>query len=270
LTEEREVRDFGFGNPEIKEVRVSRLEIDPTVQRKLDKNRVDKMIAKMNLEAIGVLTTNLREQGGLFVVDGQHRCTALKLGGWPDHIVTTNQYTGLSLAAEAVLFELLNTTKQPMPIDFFRARLLSGDPATTHMWQILTERNWRITMESGDNRFAAVRSLENLYRLSGVVAERTVDILTRAWNGADSSLDYRLLSGLGHVLLRYGDLVNDERMVKKLHEYSGGPAGLIGTANTFRATMKNKAKDAMAFTIVGAYNHNARENNQLPQWGASL
>lgn len=270
MTEEREERDFGFGTPEIKEVVVSRIQIDPTVQRRLDNNRVDKMIANMNFEAIGVLTTNLRDTGGLYAVDGQHRIDALKKGGWPDHLVVTNQYTGLSLKAEAFLFELLNTTKQPQPLDFFKARVLSGDPATLDMYRILTERNWKITMESGDNRFAAIKSLENLYRLSAVVAERAVDLLTRAWNGADSSLDFRLLTGLGHLLLRYGDLVDDDRMVKKLHEYSGGPAALIAAMATFRSTMRNKAKDAMAFVIVGAYNHGAREHNQLPQWGTNL
>lgn len=269
-TEEHEdkVRDFGFGIPEIKEVVVNRLQVDPTVQRRLDKNRVDRMIARINFEAIGVLTANLRETGGLYVVDGQHRVTMLIQGGWPDHLVKTNQYKGLSLAAEAYLFELLNTTKQPMPMDIFKARLLSGDPATQDMFRILTSRNWRITMESGDNRFAAVRSLEGLYRLSPEATERTVDLLTRAWNGADSSLDYRLLQGMGHLLIRYGDRVDDERMVKKLHDYSGGPTGLIGAMATFRSSMRNKARDAMAFVLVQAYNHGAREQNQIPQWGS--
>lgn len=269
-TEEHDnkVRDFGFGTPEIKVVVVNRLQVDPTVQRRLDKARVDRMIARINFEAIGVLTTNLRETGGLYVVDGQHRVDMLKRGGWPDHLVTTNQYEGLSLAAEAFLFELLNTTKQPQPLDFFKARLLSGDRATQEMWRILTERNWKITMESGDHRFAAVRSLENLYHLSPESAERTVDLLTRAWDGADSSLDYRILMGMGHLLIRYGNLVDDDRMIKKLRDYSGGPTALIGAMGTFRASMRNKAKDAMAFVIVNAYNHGAREQNQLPQWGS--
>lgn len=267
--EHEEVKDLGFGIPEVDQIVVRNLEIDPTVQRHLDKNRVNNIIAKMNLAAIGVLTVNKRKTGGIYTVDGQHRQRALVEGGWADHIVTIHKYTGLSIAAEAKLFELLNTTKAPMPIDMFRARLLSGDEATLHMYRMLTDRNWRITMEAGDHRFAAVKSLEALYRLSPTAAERAVDLLTRAWNGQDSSLDYRLLSGMGHLLIRYGDRVDDDRMVKKLSEYVGGPTALIGAMATLRVSMRNKARDAMAFALVQAYNHGAREHNQLPAWGSN-
>lgn len=261
-------RDLGFGIPTIERVVVGRLQVDPTVQRRLDHNRVNLIIARMNFEAIGVLTVNEREAGGLYVVDGQHRQRSLVEGGWPEHIVTVQKYVGLSLAAEAFLFELLNTTKAPQPLDIFKARLLSGDHATHEMYRMLTEREWRIVLEAGDNRFAAVKTLENLYRMSPEMTELAVDILTRAWGGKDSSLDHRLLTGMGHLLIRYGDRVDPDQMVRKLGNYAGGPEALIASAKALRVTMRNRSRDAMAFVLVQAYNHGAREDKQIPQWGS--
>lgn len=268
--EQAEVQDIGFGIPEIGQITVKRIQVDPTVQRRLDMNRVNTMIANLTLEAIGVLTVNERESGGIFAVDGQHRREALIRSGHEEHVVTIHKYTHLSIPAEAKLFELLNTTKPPGPLDMFKARLLSGDPATREMYRMLTEREWRIVLEVGDHRFAAVKTLEALYRLSPEVTEKTVDALTKAWGGKDSSLDHRILNGLGHLLIRYDSIIDYERLIRKLGNYSGGPEALISAARALQVSLRNRSKDAMAFTIVQAYNSGARENQQIPQWGAPI
>jgi hypothetical protein len=260
--------DLGFGTPEVRPVRIGDTVIDVTVQRKLDNARVNEMIAKFNREAVGVITLNRRNNGKYYVVDGQHRRELLIRQGLEDDTVTANVYDGLTRQQEAFLFTLLNATKRPSPVDIFRARLVAGHRATRVMYDMLTKRNWTITLQPGDYRFAAVRTLENMYRVDPGITERTVDILTKAWNGQKDSMDYRILSGLFHMLERYGDQVTDKTLIKKLSEYRGSASGIIGAANTFRTTMQNRGRDAVAFVIVNEYNKSEREGNRLPQWDA--
>jgi hypothetical protein len=258
--------DLGFGTPEVKRIRIGRTQVDPTVQRHLDQSRVNSMVANFRREGLGVVTVNVRKDGGVYVVDGQHRRATLLARGEEDAMVDANVYMNLTLAQEATLFVLLNTTKQPNPVDIFKARLVAGHAPTHRMYRILTSRNWKITLQPGEYRFAAVRTMENLFRMDEAVTERVIDILTKAWDGAPNSMDYRIMAGLGHLLMRYSEQVDDARMAKKLKDYPSGPTGVVSASVTFRSTMRNKARDAVAFVLTNAYNQGKRTEDMLPQW----
>lgn len=260
--------DLGFGEPEVREVRIGDTVVDVTVQRKLDNARVNEMIANFSRQAVGVVTLNRRPNGTYSMVDGQHRRELFMRQGLEDERVTANVYNGLTRRQEAFLFTLLNATKRPSPVDIFRARLVAGHRATRRIYDMLVKRNWTITLQPGEYRFAAIRTLENMYRVDPVVAERTIDILTKAWNGQNDSMDYRILGGLFHMLERYAEQVIDKIMIDKLSKYPGGPSGIIGAANTFRTTMRNRSRDAVAFVLTNEYNKGERDDKRLPSWDA--
>src|SRR5258708_12752916 len=57
---------------------VSRLEIDMSYQRPLGPVKVNAISSKFNEVAAGVLAVNIRPNGQIVVMDGQHRLAAIK------------------------------------------------------------------------------------------------------------------------------------------------------------------------------------------------
>src|SRR5688572_26571882 len=91
---------YDMSNTETRRVAVSTLNIDPAIQRQLDRRRVERIANDLNVDAIGVITVSQREGGSLFVVDGMHRVEALKLAGGEGESVDARVFTGLTIAED--------------------------------------------------------------------------------------------------------------------------------------------------------------------------
>lgn len=110
----------------------SELQIDPSYQRSIDNPDSQKLITKIaegwNWDLCLPLVVARRGDGGLFVIDGQHRLQAAIMRGdivqLPCVVVAYD-----SPASEAANFVQLNQTRRPLSkLDVFKAAIASGDP----------------------------------------------------------------------------------------------------------------------------------------------
>ena len=107
-------------------VAIDDLKTDYSYQRALDEKRVKKIAQDFKPEISGVITVSRRKDGSMYVVDGNHRISAMKAIG--------RKYTeakiidGLSQTEEAELFGLLNTSqKKPTFNEVLNASISSGN-----------------------------------------------------------------------------------------------------------------------------------------------
>lgn len=257
--------------PEVRQIPLNLLGVDPRVQRSQDARRSNKIAAELNLDAVGLLCVSQRDDGTYWIIDGQHRAEALRVNGFGNDLVACEIYTGLSLADEAAMFRLRNNTAKPQYIDKFRVRLVEGDPDALDVMEILRSRGWLLIGQEGNaaGRISAVQSLERIYAVDKTskptAAERTIATVTAAWSHDDNGVDGRLIDGLGRVFLRYGSALDSGDIIDRLRKYPGGAGALIGKARGLKDLMGGTLSTAFAEMFVELYNK-GRRTRALPPW----
>lgn len=251
--------------PEIRQLPVSGLIVDPNVQRSPDRGRAAKMAENLDLNAIGIVTVSKRANGSYHVIDGQHRVEALRLAGGEEEKVTCRVFEGLTLEDEARMFRLLNNTVKLTAIDRFRVRVVEGEPVAAGINETLARHGWKIMLASGEAAFSAVAAAERIYNRDPAALERAIVTVTRAWGHDSAGTDGRLFEGLGMVLARYGSAVDDTELVERLARYPGGPGRLLGKARGMTEVLRITLTVAVADVLVELYNAR-RRTRALPPW----
>lgn len=249
-------------------LRADQVQVDPKVQREIDHRAVKSIVENFDESALGVISVSERTSGSFFAIDGQHRVAALLAMDMADYLIEAEIHTGLTVADEARMFRLRNKRTTVTVMDLYHTRLAEGDLVALGLKGILDAFGWNASgNRSGKTHgtFRSIAALERLYRADADTAVRTVSILTKAWGHRPENMVAPILSGLGNVLLRFGDAVDTDSMVDKLSKYEGGANNLWGNARGFRQTVRVSATDAVSEVIVRAYNVGKR-SNALPNW----
>lgn len=82
---------------------------DASYHRGVHKGRVEQIIENFNQKAIGIVTVSVRENGGLFIIDGVQRINAVIAMGLGNSQVAINALYDLSIEEESKLFKLMNS-----------------------------------------------------------------------------------------------------------------------------------------------------------------
>ena len=258
--------------PEIRDIPLAHLTVDPEVQRGLDKIRVDKLVADYRSDALGVIVVSDRGDGTHHVIDGQHRVAATQAAGYGDRAVKCLVYKGLDLAEEAAMFRRLNNSRAVQALDKFRVRVIEGDPVAVRLNTMLERNGWRVLQSKDDGAFAAVHALETVYRGTRggpteniEVCEKLIAVVSAAWDHDADGVRSEVLMGLGAVLTRHQHEVDIPKLVAELGQFTGGPRGLIGRAKSLRDIRGGRVSDAFAEIVVNLLNRR-RRSNLLPDW----
>ncbi len=258
--------------PQVEELAVARLTVDHTVQRALDKLRVDKLAADYKPDAIGVIVVSARDDGTVHVIDGQHRVAATIAAGFGERNLPCMVYKGLNRAEEAAMFRRLNNTRGVQALDKFRVRVIEEDPVAVVLNDLLSRRGWTVGWSKADGWFAAVTALENLYRASkntegehDAVCDTTLRVVTEAWGHNADGVRSEVIAGVGAVVLRHGDGVDLAKLVSELSQFRGGPRTLIGQAKSLRDIRGGRLGDSFAEIVINLVNK-SRRSRRLPDW----
>lgn len=248
----------------IERVKLSAVTFDGRVQRALDLKRVEKIAAEFDWDAFGVPTISHREDETLHAADGQHRILGAIKAGHAERSPQMRVHYGLSLEEEARLFRLLNNTRRVLPVDLFRIAVIEGEVAAVEMNKLIEHVGLHVAI-SGERSFRAVQALRQVHHYDAIGAQRTLDLLVRAWGVSATSVQAMLVAGAGRFFIRYGDQPQVEKLVAKLAKYPGGPNALIGAARGLAKMRAVTVADAVADILVNLHNQFARQN-QLAPW----
>lgn len=266
------VTKLDLSEPTFQMVSVDKLTIDPRVQRKegVDQRRVQQIADEYDRAALGAITVSKRRDGTMVVLDGAHRTAASRLVGVSE--IPALVYLGLTIAHEAALFVELNTFKQPSMLSRMMAARVSGDPAATAILNTIETHGWKIDYNSEAGHFAAVQAAERIYR-NGCGAlplgahrdllDRTINLITAAWRHDRESAHQMVVQGVGLLLARFGDGINDSSFALQLAQER--PYVLIGKAKAIQSGQGGTTPAAFAKVLVGIYN-TRRRTARLPEW----
>jgi hypothetical protein len=249
------------------EVSVSDLNIDPQAQRTLNERRAQNIANNMVREAIGSIIVSRRDDGDLYIVDGQHRWRACVLAGIPT--IRADVHEGLTQPEEAILFLIKNReSHKPRPIDEYHVGLTGGVPLFVDTDRILKKHGLSLGSSSTNGVGAVSGVLQITDRYGASVFDRTLTIAEEAWGRSAETWDGMLLGGIGQFIGRWGDLVNDSELAKKM--------GKMGTAAKWRSEILSRSsrggfnnsgtgsRTATAYKlVVDAWNHGRTASKRI-------
>lgn len=241
----------------------------PHYQRDLDEGRAQKIAEKFTLPAFGVATVSKRADGGLYIIDAQHRSRAAILADVRE--VPTVVYTGLTPEQEASLFLILNDSKAVSAVSKFKASVYAGHEPETHVDKIIRGRGWKVDSGNYDGTISAPATLMKVYAGAGETSAKdgakllgvTLNIITNAWGYDSDGAKGNLLHGIARVLGRYQTAIDGETFVSKLKAQS--PNELDGKIRDGAKAMEMRAADAAPWLLVNIYNERLKAK-KLKAW----
>ena len=195
---------------DLQEIPLADLRIDPHYQRPLNEKKSRQIAQRFEPASASALAVSRREDGSLWVMDGQHRLAAMRSLGHP--LALCLVYQGLTLQQEATIFVECNTVRAaPRAISVFMARLAAGDRVALDIYRVLerlgldlperVERNQNHNKRRIDTIYS-VSALDRIYALDGAAElELILTMLRRMWPESPDALTQIPIRGL-HLVHR--------------------------------------------------------------------
>lgn len=170
--------------------------VDHRYQRGEQKNKIAEIRRDWNWLACGVLTVGRRDDGSLWVLEGQQRLAAAK-GRSDISELPCIIFDVADVREEARAF--LDTNKKRKPVshlDTFRAALVEGDPTATACWGLITGADYDIGKSAG-RTVSCVGLMQKLHRMDADALERVWPLVVQVSDGG--FIHERLLEALWYL-----------------------------------------------------------------------
>lgn len=245
-------------------IRLDRLEIDLNYGRPPNESKVKLIAQDFNEAAAGVLMVSHRFSEDRYVLmDGGHRCAAMRLCGFEDAFCSVYEY--LTIEKEAAIWVLCNRArKNPTALEMFKAALIERQPQAVSINEAVRDAGCVIPLDgsmSGRSRapnvIAAVGALERIYRSGGAASIRdTLALLLTTWPDDRDATMGTMISGMATFLGKYRAEITLPAVGHKLRLYR--PAQLLMDAGLQGRTYKGNARTLVARIILNLYNSGRR------------
>lgn len=240
-------------------ISVDRLNTDYSYQRDLAENRVRKITKEFSPDLLGIITISQREDGRLFIIDGNHRVEAAKRCKVPQ--LFAEVFIGLTREQEAELFVKLNSgQKSPSFNDKLRAKIEAKDPQSVAYLDILNASGIAYTFKKGDkNKFQAHKA--GLRILSTYGPDRLLKTF-KIMGECNMNTDSRSFAGLAVFLDAKN--IDMERLYKTLKRTSVDDLYKIQSAYNYSSSsdFNSTSARAMAMAIATMYDKGLSKNSK--------
>ena len=251
-------------------LRLDELKPHPTAQRRLSPAKVKEIVRDLEFDltaawdAIGTLHVVLID-GQYWIVDGQHRWSALVRCGFGDQKVACEVHEGATdHAAASKLFLRLNNRAIVGTFDRWLNEVQSGDPVAVGAKKLVESFGLRVALRGGDGIIACVNTLKRTYQIDeGATLRDVLNILNEAYGLTHDAVEGKLIEGLAIVSAKFNGELDRQVLAKKLAKYPGRAPSLIGDAKGVMRLKRGTMARAVAEVIVDTYNVQRRADNRL-------
>lgn len=212
--------------PSLENCRLPDLKIDASYQRSTDNGSSRDLIRRIaqhwNWSLFHPLSVARRDDGSLWVVDGQHRLAAARLRrDIYDLPCVVTRYD--SAADEAASFVAMNVQRRALSaIDLFKAAVTSGDGKAGQVARLLAEAGLTLAPHTNFTAWkpgmvSNIGGIQAAFRKSGVeLTKRALALLARAFDGEVLRYAGTLFSAIAAFLHESGGDVDDELLLMVL------------------------------------------------------
>lgn len=257
---ETEIIEIEFFRPWSEEVLpLIALRIDRTYQRDT-KSIVNTIAAAYDMALAGYIVVSRRNDGGLWIIDGQQRAAGARKAGETEMLARV--FEGLDVQTEAQYHDTLNNTQPQTTHERFKAAYVAGDPAVLSIYNIVHSFGASIygVDGKGDDTLASIAALRWVFKQGhewGLT--KTLNTIRQAFDEVSrTTTSGGFLKAVFLVVDRH-EGIDDARLAKRIRE-----TGILALKQRAIAFTSNAA-DATGYylALLDAYNHRLGEQKKL-------
>lgn len=234
------------------------LKVDHAYQREVKAGH-KKIVANFNENALGIPLVAQREDGTLWIVDGQQRVTALRILNFKT--VRAEVFASNGPEHEAEVFKLVNINRTKLnPSESFRALLAAQDPAAWEVKETVEAAGFKLELNRTgghgkgglmDGNLAlkvkCVNTLLKVLRIRGAEAIRFALLAAKdGWPDDAAGIGNRLIDGLSHFWVAHEGTVDMQRLIPRMQTTT--PAKVIYVA--MQGAMSNNDRAAAVSNVI--------------------
>lgn len=242
-------------------VKLDDLHVDESYQRAIKMNLVQTIYNEWRDEACGIILVSRREDGSLWVVDGQHRVAAAKLlemETLPARIVE-----GHSAAEEALLRIQTNRKRNETPAERFKAQLIAKFPDAVGIVRMLKSYGAKLALEGTKaDAITCISTIELMYAWDkGVTLRQVFDYIYEADKKLNAeNTETSQLRALHWFLDQHAGEYDRKRLITVLKQYK---TALKARGEVLHSMMGGSTYINRYRALVEFYNENQPKKAQL-------
>ena len=233
-------------------------------QRNLSVSHVQRTVQNFDLYQINPVKVSRRD-GTNYVFNGQHTIeTVAFVSGTRETPVWCMIYDDLDYTQEADIFaNQQKFVKSLKPHEIFKANVEAGNEEQLVIRDLVASYGLTIGSSKAPGRVCAVSTLEYIHQRHGFhVLDRTLRLCVATWEGEINSLSTHMLRGVAHLIVIYGDEMNDEIFKEKVGFFSpedikrnasGLAAGVLGYAEAILDAYNKKTKPGLPWVKLHSH-----------------
>ena len=261
-----------FGTKKFQEIAINQLIIDQEYNRIVRKNWC-KLRARDEIFDIHIMKpidVSYRDDGKMYVLDGQNRVEMLKIRGIPK--IMASVHYNLTYEEEAILFKKLNENNiRVTSYQGFKALLEAKDSIAIDIVNILAayqfhviENDKPLNGNQNEEDYGKIRGVKLIWSLYNNIGRvdfvRLFDVIYKACGGQSKSLQEEIIRGTAVFLRAYEDYVTEKELINK---WKLSPAeDIVRDAKANYPDTKPGHKYAKE--LLRIYNSGKAEKNRLP------
>lgn len=234
-------------------------------QRRLNPAWRDQIASEFDPDTVGLPVLNYRN-GSWYIIDGQHRVSAMIKMGWGDQQILCECFEGMTEAEEAAEFLRRQKRVAVRPLDKFRIAITAGYQRECDIDRIVRAQGLRVGANPEGNNITAVASLGKVYDHRGggpVVLGRALRIIRNAFG--EPGLIGPVIEGVGLVCIRYQADLDEAKASAKLGGVMAGVNGLLGKARNLKLQFGRPMGHCVAAATVEILNQ-GKGGKKLASW----
>lgn len=268
------VEDHSLDGASLERINVNGIEV-PDYQRDIRPTKLKTMIRDWNPSMAGWIIVSRRDDGSLFVIDGQHRVEAVRhlqgrVGPYLDGIVVDNWST---TQEAAFFYQTQNPDRRAAlnPEDIHHAALLAGDQRAIDIQHILSLHGFRVGNRHTDSpetgRLKPVRAINSAYdRYGGALLGDVLATIRSAW-GIQSSPEGCVVTGMALFFGMYPGVSPDD-VAKRMGKTPIGE--WVRLAKVHARSEGMTPNEGIAYKARSDYNFNRAAANRLSDFADTL
>lgn len=212
--------------PSIENRHPDELKLDDSYQRSTDNGASQSLIKRIangwDWRMCLPLVVSKRDDGSLWVLDGQHRLAAAKLRGDIPFMPCCVSVYG-SVADEAAMFVAMNRSRKPMNrLDDFHAAIASGDSDAIEIARLITDAGFSVSRKTGSQSWrpgevAFTSAIAKVLRKHGaIICADALGTMKRAWPDQVLNAGSSMFTALTKLALNPPEGFEPERMFRAL------------------------------------------------------
>lgn len=232
-------------------------------QRKVSTKRVHEIVRNFNSDTFGIITVALRENGDLYVVDGQHRVSAIKRmqEEGENQEVLCVVISGWTSTEEAKFFSESQRSRATItPGQAHHAEVFAHDPTAAAIDVAVRSAGYHIAPQDDSEWSGRIKAVGALYRITNTYGveflEWTLCLCASAWGAATAPME-PTINGVTQFLVMY-PRADFKRVAAKLGATS--EEELIAKGREIATSMGYRVQEGIARELFNRYNHKMTAN----------